>query len=191
MSVIIFYQNSASLKNEYLQIRGLGGSVGLDKRGSIASEDILEHYFRVDAIGKEYVLKVGEQNILLPKYFKANINNIDFIFYTTSPTSESLTYTYYDLDSFDIKNKKFITLNLSYNLTMLSIKIYEGIEYYLGSSKVSSICIAENFVAPYHSKITYENEQIKIVDVAGSLKKEGEYAYSLNDISLVFEKELN
>ena len=44
------------------------------------------------------VPNVNDENILLPKYYKMNINNMDFFFYTISPTCESLSYACFDKD---------------------------------------------------------------------------------------------
>lgn len=186
MSVIISYQNNLSLKNEYLEIRGLGSKIGLARTGTITNSNVIEDYFSIYSINEEYVLNVNDENILLPKYYKMNINNMDFFFYTISPTCESLSYACFDKDLSQVKEKDFITLTINHNLKILDIKLYEGVEYYLGSSKVSSIFLDENFVAPYHTKIKYIDKKIQVIDVAGSLKKEDDYSYILNDILLRF-----
>ena len=98
MSVIISYQNNLSLKNEYLEIRGLGSKIGLDRTGTITNSNVIEDYFSIYSINEEYVLNVNDENILLPKYYKMNINNMDFFFYTISPTCESLSYACFDKD---------------------------------------------------------------------------------------------
>ena len=191
MSVIISYQNNMTLKNEYLEVRGLGGRIGLDRTGSISKDNIIEDYFSIYSMNEEYVLSVNGENILLPKYYKMNINNMDFFFYTVSPTCESLTYACINENLNDLKNRNYITLTLTNKLKVLDIKLYENVEYYLGSSQVSSIFINENFVAPYHSKIVYSDNKIKVIDIAESLKKENDFLYMLNDISLEFHTNEN
>ena len=47
MSVIISYQNNLSLKNEYLEIRGLGSKIGLDRTGTITNSNVIEDYFSI------------------------------------------------------------------------------------------------------------------------------------------------
>lgn len=189
MSVLIFYENQIESKKEYLEIRGLEGQVGITSTGSISTNNIIEKYFEIEGMYDKYALKYNEnneaQNILLPKYFEATINNVKFFFYTISPTCEALAYTCFDLDNNTLNDKKFITLNLTHNLKVITINLYEGIEYYLGSSKVSSIYINNSLVAPYHTKIMYQDELI-ISEIAGELKKESENLYTLNDISLEF-----
>lgn len=191
MSVIIFYQNQTTFMRDFLEIRGLGGSVGIDKTGSITMSNILEYYFSIYSIGQEYVLSVNEQNVLLPKYYEMKINNIVFYFYTILPTNESLAYTCYNQDLMNVKNRDFVVLNIQQNLSLITIKLYTNIEYYLGSSIVSSIYLNQKFIAPYHLKIIVNKNQFNIVEIAGRVKKESDTLYAINDISLEFIKEDN
>lgn len=172
-------------KLETLEVRGLGGQVGIDKNGGISTRDIIEPLFSLCAEGDDYVLCVDNQRIVIPKYFEMNIKNISFFFHTISPTSESLAYSCHNHGT-DFSNLKYKEMNVLYDTQNINVRIYEDVEYFIGSSSYASIFINNNEFAPYHAKILFDGNDIQIIDVAGSLKKTDENLYEFNSLQISF-----
>ncbi len=167
-----------------LELRSFGGSVGVDNKGTISCNNVIEEFFSIYPIGEEYVLSVNDKNIILPKYFQMNIKNLEFFFHTITPTSEGVAYSCGDID--EILKKKYKKIHISYISQILSIKIFENVEYYLGSSPFTSICIKKKEFAPYHCKIIYDGDGLNFIDVAGTLKKEDKNLYTHGVMSISF-----